>query len=55
LQDEPGKGCGEINSNYACQGAVPKASTSACRSHLLNPKNIEPYKISDDLNILVRK
>jgi hypothetical protein len=55
LQDEPDEGCGEINSNYVCQGAVPKASTSARRSHPLNPKNAEPFKISDDLNILVRK
>jgi len=55
LKDEPDKGCGEMNSDYMYQGAIPKASTSVHRNHLLNPKNAEPFKISDDLHILVRK
>jgi hypothetical protein len=55
LQDEPDKGCGEVNCSYAGQGAIPKTSTSAYRAHILNPKNSEPFKISDILHILVRK
>jgi hypothetical protein len=55
LQDEPGKGGGEMNCNYVSQGAIPKASSNIHRSHSLNPMNAESFKTSDDPQNLVRK